>query len=90
MKLIKTIKEMFTVKSLGDFAFVTAFWIIFVIGSIFDVQSVGQYLMSINPDLANKFGFIMLGVILIALFIDPIIKIRRDIKRDGGFFIKRK
>lgn len=90
MKLVKIIKKMFTVENFGDFAFVTAFWVILVIGSIFTVQSVGQYLIGINPDLANKFGFIVLGIVLISLSIDPIIQVHRDIKRDSGFFIKRK
>lgn len=90
MKLIRLIKEMFTVRSFGDFAFVTAFWLILVIGGGFTIQSVGQYLLSINPELGNKFAIAMLIIILSALSIDPIIQVRRDIKRDGGFFIKRK
>ena len=81
---------MFTVRSFGGFAFVAAFWLVLIIGGSFAGQSVGQYLLSIDQDLANKFGFIMLGIILIALTIDPIIQVCHDIKRDGGFFIKRK
>lgn len=90
MRLVRFIKEMFTVKSLGGFAFVTAFWLILIIGGGFTIQSVGQYLLGTNPELANKFGIAMLIIILLALSIDPIIQVCRDIKRDGGFFIKRK
>lgn len=90
MRLVRLIKEMFTVKSFGDFAFVTAFWLILIIGGCFATQSVGQYLLGVNPELANKFSIVMLIIILLALSINPIIQVRRDIKRDGGFFIKRK
>lgn len=90
MKLVRLIKEMFTVKNFGGFAFVTAFWLILIIGGCFAIQSGGQYLLGINPELANKFGIAMLIIILLALSIDPIVQVRRDIKRDGGFFIKRK
>lgn len=90
MRLIRLIKEMFTVKSFGDFAFVTVFWLVLIIGGSFAVQSVGQYLLGTNPELANKFGIAMLIIILLALSIDPIIQVCRDIKRDGGFFIKRR
>lgn len=90
MKLVRLIKEMFTVKSFGGFAFVAAFWLVLIIGGGFAVQSVGQYLLGTNPELANKFGIDMLIIILLALSIGPIIQVYRDIKRDGGFFIKRK
>lgn len=94
MKIIKKItqlvKDMFTVDSVEGFIFVVLFWFVLIIGGGSLIQTVGQYLLSVNPDLANKFGLGATVFILIALFTDPVIQTVHDIKRDGGFFIKRK
>lgn len=94
MKIIKKItqlvKDMFTVDSVEGFIFVVLFWFVLIIGGGSLIQTVGQYLLNVNPDLANKFGLGATVFILIALFTDPVIQTVHDIKRDGGFFIKRK
>ena len=94
MKIIKTIaqtiKDMFTVDSVEGFIFIVLFWFVLIIGGGSLIQTVGQYLLSVNPNLANKFGIGATIFILIALFTDPAIQTIRDIKQDGGFFIKRK
>lgn len=94
MKIIKKItqlvKDMFTVDSVEGFIFVVLFWFVLIIGGGSLIQTVGQYLLSVNPDLANKFGLGATVFILIALFTDPVIQTVHDIKHDGGFFIKRK
>lgn len=94
MKIIKKItqlvKDMFTVDSVEGFIFVVLFWFVLIIGGGILIQTVGQYLLIVSPNLATKFGIGATIFILIALFTDPIIQTIRDIKRDGGFFIKRK
>lgn len=89
-KIMQAIKDMFTVKTVEGFIFVVLFWFVLIIGVGSLIQTVGQYLLIVNPDLAAKFGLGATIFILIALFTDPIIQTVRDIKRDGGFFIKRK
>lgn len=89
-KITQTIKDMFIIDGIEGFIFVALFWLVLIIGGGSTIQAVGQYLLSVNPDLANKFGIGATIFILIALFTDPVIQTIRDIKRDGGFFIKRK
>lgn len=89
-KIMQAIKDMFTVKTVEGFIFVVLFWFVLIIGVGSLIQTIGQYLLIFNPDLATKFGIGATAFILIALFTDPIMQTVRDIKRDGGFFIKRK
>lgn len=89
-KITQTIKDMFIIDGIEGFIFVVLFWLVLIIGGGSTIQAVGQYLLIVNPDLANKFGIGATIFILITLFTDPIIQTIRDIKQDGGFFIKRK